>query len=77
MFDDDDRVALFHQFVQHRQQHLDIFEMQPRRRFVQNIQRLAGAARGQFLGQFDALGFAAGQIQRTLPQFDVIQTDTL
>src|SRR5882672_10640032 len=44
VLDHDDRVALRHQLVQHFQELLDVVEMQPRGRFVQDVERAAGGA---------------------------------
>ena len=49
--------------------------MQAGGRLVQDIERVAGGAAGEFGGQFDALGFAAGQRGRRLAQMDIAQAD--
>ena len=51
MLDDHDGVALIAQLMQHRQQLLDIGEVQAGGRFVEDIQRLAGAALRQLARQ--------------------------
>ena len=61
VLDDDDRVALIDEFVQHFEQLGDIVEVQARGRLVEYVERLAGGFAGQFLGELDALGFAAGE----------------
>lgn len=44
VLNDHDGVALIAQLVQNVQQLLDIGKVQPRRRLIENIQRLAGTA---------------------------------
>ena len=47
MFDHHHRVALFDQLVQHVEQLAHVFEMQPRRRLVEDVERAAGIPLGQ------------------------------
>jgi hypothetical protein len=54
------------QFVQHFQQLGDVVEVQAGRRFVEQVERAAGGALGQLLGQLDALRLSAGQGRRLL-----------
>ena len=77
VLDHDHRVALVHQRVQHLQQLADVLEMQPRRRFVQDIQRPAGGAPCEFLAQLDPLRLAAGQRGSLLAQLHVAQAYAL
>ena len=58
VFDDDHRVAVIAQAMQYVQQLLDVVKVQPCRRFIENVQRVARIALGEFLGELDALGFA-------------------
>ena len=59
VLDDDDGVAALHEFVQHLQQQADIFEMESRRRLVEDIERAARVALRKFARQLDALALAA------------------
>ena len=59
MLDDDDRIALLDQLVEHFEQFSDVMEMQTRGRLVENIDGAACGAAGEFFGELDALGFAA------------------
>ena len=77
VLDDHDSVAGLDEAMQHLQQLVDVLEMQAGRRFVEDVKCLAGAAPTQLAGQLDALGLAAGQGGRRLPQFDVIQADVV
>jgi sensor domain CHASE-containing protein len=54
------------QAVQHLQQLVNVVEMQPRGRFIQNINRLARAAFEKLFRQLDALRFPteSGKISR-------------
>ena len=77
MLDDDHRVALVHQRMQHFEQLAHVLEMQPGRRFVENIQRPPGRPTRQFLAEFDPLRLAARQCRRLLPQRDIAEPDLL
>ena len=77
VLDHHDRVALVHQGVEDFQQFADVLEMQAGGGFVEDVEGAAGGAAGQFLGQLDALRFAAGQGGRLLPERDVAEADLL
>ena len=59
MLDDDHRVAVVAQAVQHAQQQIDVVKMQTRGRFVQDVERASGVTLREFERQFDALRLAA------------------
>ena len=61
VLDDDHRVALVDQLMQHVEQLRDVVEMQARGRLVEDVERAPGRAARQFLGELDALRFAARQ----------------
>jgi hypothetical protein len=63
------------QAVQHLEQHFDVLEMQAGGRFVEDVQRAAGVALGEFERQLDALRLAAGQRGRALAEGDVAEAD--
>ena len=71
MFDNQNGIAFLHQFVQYIHQHTDIFEMKPGSRLVQNVDRPAGIAFGQFGRQLDPLAFAAGQRRTGLAELNI------
>lgn len=48
MLDDNHRIALVDQSLQHFQQTVDVFKVQSRGRFVQNIKGFAGCPFGKF-----------------------------
>src|SRR5690349_3644732 len=73
VFDDDDGIAVVAQSVQHREQHFDVVEVQPRGRLVEYVQRTTGVALGQFQGELDALRLAARERGRRLAERDVAQ----
>ena len=77
MFDDDDRVALVHQAVEHSQQHADVLEVQSRGRLVQDVDGLARVTLRQLGGQLHALALTARQRSAGLPQLDVSQAHVL
>ena len=63
--------------MQHFEQLCDVVEMQAGRRLVENVKRAASRAARQFLGQFHALRFTAGERRRLLPEPDVPQPDVV
>ena len=67
MLDHDDRVACIDQLIQHLDKAVNIRHMQTSGGLVQNIDGLAGAFARQFVGQLDALGFAARKRCGCLP----------
>ena len=60
VLDDDDGVAVIAQSVQYAEQLFNVKEMQAGGRLIENIERIAGVALGQFARQLDALRLAAG-----------------
>ena len=61
VLDDDHGVAVVAQLVEHAQQEGDVGEMQAGGRLVEDVERAAGIALGEFQGQFDALCLATGK----------------
>ena len=61
MLDNHNRVAFAFQTTYDFQQQGDVGEVQAGGGFVEDIERSAGVAFGEFGGEFDALGFAAGK----------------
>ena len=59
VLNDDNRVAGVDERVQDFQQLAYVLEMQARRRFVEDVERLARCPFGQFLGEFHALSLTA------------------
>ena len=77
VLDHQHRVAQVDQPVEHGQQLLDVVEVQAGGRLVEDVERVAGVDAGQFGGQLDALGLAAGERGRGLAQRQVAQADFL
>ena len=75
VFDHDHAVALFDQGVEDFEQFADVFEVEAGGGLVQNVEGLAGGSAGEFLGELDALGFAAGQGGGLLADFDIAEAD--
>ncbi len=73
MFDHNDSIAQIHQALEHVEQPLDVFEVQPGGRLIQDVERAAGLALAQFARQLDALRFAAGKRGGRLAQVNVAQ----
>ena len=61
VFDDDDRVAVVDEAVEHVEQLGEVVEMQAGGRFVEQVERLAGIGPRELGRQLDALGLAAGE----------------
>ncbi len=75
VLDHHNRVALVDQFVQHLQELRHVVEMQAGGRLVQDVERAAGGALGELLGELDALRLAAGQRGGLLADMDVVEPD--
>jgi hypothetical protein len=77
VLDHQHRVSRRHQPVQHVQQLAHVVEVQAGRGLVEQVERLAGVALGELARQLDALGLAARQRGRRLPERDVPQADVV
>ena len=77
VLDDDDRVAARGESVQHGKELADVVEMQAGRRFIEDIERLAGAFADEFLRELDPLRLAAGERRRLLADMDIVQPDAV
>jgi hypothetical protein len=77
VLDHDDGVAFVHEFVQYGQQLADVFEVQARGGFVEDIYGATGVFFAEFFGEFYALGFAAAEGGRLLAEGDVAEADVL
>jgi hypothetical protein len=75
VLDDHDGVAVVAQAVQHLEQHLDVLEVQAGGRLVEDVERAAGVALGQFQRQLDALRLAARERGGDWPSSDVAEAD--
>ena len=75
MLDHDHAVALFDQGVEDFEQFADVFEVEAGGGLVQYVEGLAGGSAGEFLGEFDALGFAAGEGGGLLADLYVAEAD--
>ncbi|CNL80296.1 Uncharacterised protein [Mycobacterium tuberculosis] len=73
MFDDDHRIALVDQAVDHVEQLAYVVEVQSRRRLVEDVDGAPGGALLQLRGQLDPLGLTAGQRGRGLAEPHVAQ----
>src|SRR5688572_26823849 len=58
VLDDDDRVALIDEFVEHVQQLAGVFEVKSGGRFIEDVQRPACAPPRELAGELDALRLA-------------------
>ena len=74
MLDNHYRVAFAFQTTYDFQQQGDVGEVQAGGGFVENVKRSAGVAFGEFQGEFDALGFTAGEGGGGLAEADVAET---
>src|SRR5690606_16282609 len=62
MLDHDDRIAAVRKPLKDAEQALDIREVQPGRRLVEDIECPSGRAPGELRGELYALGFTAGEL---------------
>src|SRR5437867_2061091 len=77
VLDDQDGVAGVDQAVEHAQELLDVVEMEPRRRLVQDVEHLAGRPRAQLGGDLEPLRLAARQRRRRLTEPEIAEADGL
>ena len=70
-------VALLDQRVQHLQQLAHVLEVQAGGGLVEDVERLAGRAPRQLLGELDPLRLAARERGRRLAELDVAEADLL
>jgi hypothetical protein len=61
--------------VEHFEQLADVLEVEAGGRLVEDVERLAGGAPRQLLGQLDALRLAAAERRRLLADLDVAEAD--
>src|SRR5215471_11978823 len=62
------RIALIHQRLQDMQEFLDVRQVQPGRGFIEEVERARLRGPTQLIGEFDALGFPAGERVARLTQ---------
>ena len=74
VLDDQHGVARIGEIVEHFEQHLDVGEVQPGGRLVEEIERAAGALFDQLAGQLDPLRLAPGKSRRWLAELEVIES---
>ncbi len=77
VFDADDAVAQVHKPVQHAEQLSQIVEVQPGRRLVENVNRLAGRGASQFGRELQTLRLATRQRRRALPKRQVAEAHVI
>ena len=77
MFDHQHAVARFGQALQNADELVHVCHVQPGRRLVQDIKRLACRAAAELRRQLHALRLAAGKGRRCLPQLHVSQADVV
>jgi hypothetical protein len=77
VLDDHHGVAVVDQLVKHLEQLLGVLEVQAGGRFVEDVERAAGGALRQLLGELHPLRLAAGQGRRLLADVDVAEANAL
>ena len=75
MFDHDDGVARIDEAVEHTEELVDVFEVEPRGRFVEDVQGLSGRALRQLGRELHPLSLASRQCGGRLTELYVIQSD--
>jgi hypothetical protein len=64
-------MAGIDQSVQALQEPINVGEVQPRRRLIEDVQVVFAALElAEFAGEFDALGFAAGEDRRRVAELE-------
>ena len=77
MFNDKYRITAVNDPLQNRNQTVHIVRMQTGRRFVKDIDGLAGCLLLQFGSQFDTLRLTAGKRRGGLAELDIAKTDII
>ena len=77
MLDDEDRVAAVDEAMEDLEQLLDVGEVEPGRRLVEDVERPAGRPPRQLGRQLDPLRLAARQRRRRLAEVDVAEPDVV
>ena len=77
VLDDDDRVALVDQALEHAHQDADVLEVEPRGGLVEDVEGVARVALGELGGELHALALAAREGRGGLAQLDVAEADLL
>ena len=77
VLDHEHRVAGVDEPLQHLEQLLDVGEVEPGRRLVEDVERPAGRHLAELRGQLDALRLAAGERRRRLAELDVVEADVV
>ena len=75
VFDDHERVAGVGEPLEYGQELSDVVEVKPRGRFIKDVEGVSGWATAKLTGEFDALGFAAGERGTGLSKLHVVETD--
>src|SRR3989449_10109194 len=77
VLDDEDRVASIHEAIEHAEELLDVVEVEPRRRFVHDVEHVARRARAELGGDLEPLRLAPRKRRRGLAQAQVAEADVL
>ena len=73
VFDNEHGVAGIDKAVQDVEEQPDVGKVEAGCRFVEHVEGLTGALLDQFAGEFDPLGFAAGERRRGLAELHVVE----
>ena len=77
VFNDNHGIAAVDEFAEDFEEAIDVVGVETGSWLVEDVEGFAGAAAGEFGGEFDALGFAAGEGGGGLTEFDVAETNFL
>ena len=77
VLDHEHRVAAVDEPLQHLEQLLDVGEVEPRRRLVEDVERLPGRDLRQLGRELHALRLAARERRRRLAELDVVEPDVV
>ena len=73
MFHNEYGIASIHESFEHRDELPHIGHVQPRRRFIENVERAAGGFLREFSGEFDSLCLSSGKRRRGLSKREIIK----
>ena len=74
VLDDEDRVSLVDELLQNGDEPRDVVEVEPRRRFVEDVDRLSRSGADQFFCELDPLRLASRKSRRGLAESQIIES---
>src|SRR3989338_5413771 len=77
VLDDEHGVALVHELLQNTEETVDVGEVKPGGRFIQDVKSAPCRTLGKLSGKFHALRFPSGKRRRGLAKLDIVEADLM